>query len=785
MSGWFRGKHKGLRIAAIAVGAAGLLAAAVIGYAILNLNSLIERNQKRILARVSATLGRPVQVHQLAAQVGWGASIEVTGLTIADDAAFSQRPFVEAGEVSVEVEFLPLLTGEARVSRLVLIKPAIRILKNTSGAFNIGTLGGTQNAPAETTEGPSTLSGASRAALATLSINELSIEDATLLYKDTSETGEPIRIRHLDLDATDLSATAPFEATLKLAVLGEVQNVTIFGKVGPLLRGATFDTARIPVDLTVEAGPTTLDRVSKLASVGSSIPAQLSLPDPVSIEGTIKGSLDRLALRAKSDLSQDRVAYGDVFNKPAGTAMTLDAKGEWAGGEFSITGAHLGLADLDLTASHVSLGNPPSAKIDTDSFSLAMLSRTVVPLGSLSLSGKCEIDGSVKLDNGSPAIDATVTLAQVAVQPPKLPRLTDVTGKIRFIKNTATIERTTFAVGSAKGSLEGKATSLQPLAASYVLKADAVKLAEVYPGRPADEVISGLEVTGTVEGEPTSPSVNARVKSVSGKAAGIPYNNFDWAAGYAGGRVSARPLKADLFEGSLSTEADAVLGAMPRFNAAVKMKHVNLDQALPALGLQPVHSVRGYLTGVVAMSGNGAKWEQIKPNLAGNGKLALERGKLVGINIVAVVINKIAAAPGVSQLVNAAFMSSHHGLLADPDTELQQASLSFTLASQRITTHDLTVQSPGYGITGDGWFDMDKNINMTGDISFTFGLTVAIPMLVAGRIPVIIVLPDIPKLAERVAIGAVNAPINIIKGGVNGIRGGLNGVGNTLKDWFH
>ncbi|MGC2301728.1 hypothetical protein, partial [Candidatus Binatus sp.] len=153
----------------------------------------------------------------------------------------------------------------------------------------------------------------------------------------------------------------------------------------------------------------------------------------------------------------------------------------------------------------------------------------------------------------------------------------------------------------------------------------------------------------------------------------------------------------------------------------------------------------------------------------GSGRLAIADGKLMGVNIVADALNAVAAAPGVSQIVNVAFMSSHHGLLVDPNTELQSASMSFQQVGPRSTTHDLFAQSPDYAITADGWFDMDKNMDMSCDIRLALGLQVAIPVTVSGKLPGVRVLPDVPTLAERVAMGAINTPGNIIRGGVNAV----------------
>jgi hypothetical protein len=108
--------------------------------------------------------------------------------------------------------------------------------------------------------------------------------------------------------------------------------------------------------------------------------------------------------------------------------------------------------------------------------------------------------------------------------------------------------------------------------------------------------------------------------------------------------------------------------------------------------------------------------------------------------------------------------------------------MSFQLAGPRFTTHDLFARSPDYQINGDGWFDMDKNVDMNADIQLSLGMKVAIPVSVTGKLPGVRVLPDAPKLAERVAMGAINTPGNIIRGGVNAVGsvfGGGSSKGST------
>src|SRR5208283_2745063 len=419
--------------------------------------------------------------------------------------------------------------------------------------------------------------------------------------------------------------------------------------------------------------------------------------------------------------------------------------GTWSE-QLEIASVNLKLSDLELTASRFSGGGPQplSAQIDSNSFNLANLSPMINAAAGYGVAGMSEIHGTAKLDTNAPAMDGTVTLKQVAVKlGPSWPGgISDLNGKIRFTDGIEVIEPTSFTFGSAHANLEGRVESISPLKASYALKADSVKLAQIiaFTGRQPGDVINQLVVKGTADGQVTSPRMSATIQSTDGSLENASYRDLNLTAAYLDGRASARPLNVGVFGGSLTADADAVFGASPTFNIALVMKNLNIEQALRSQNIDAASTVHGFLTGNVAASGSGADWNRIKPTLRGSGRVAIANGKLVGVNIVADALNAVASAPGVSQLVDVGFRSSHHGLLVDPDTELQSASMTFQQVGPRFTTHDLVAQSPDYTITGDGWFDMDKNIDMKSDIRITLGLQVAIPVSVTGKLPAVLVL---------------------------------------------
>ncbi len=756
---------------------AALIVVIAVAYAFFSLTSIVAANRDRILKLAGAALGRPVFINEMRASLGWGVSVEITGLRIADDPAFSQLPFFTADEVSLRLKFFPLLFGRARFRQLDIVQPEIRVLRNASGELNLGTLGNAREKTAGTKA-----SSNSASALARLAIKQLNIDGANVIYNDLSQPAKPIKLHGLDLSIENFRADAPFDVSLKFGFLGR-DNVDVHGKVGPLLARGMFLLKRVPADLSFALGPFEIDKLRKLTDIGKKIPAELAMPDPISIAGSLKGPFDDLAFEVRSDLTGQRIAYAPKFDKPAGVMMMISAQGTRTRqpAEIKIASAEIKLATLDLRATKIAIAPPAlAAQIDSNAFGLGDVAALIPTAGRYGISGSGELHGTAEIAGGKPNFDGAIVFHTVGIKSPpgKLPPIANFSGTVRCAGTRATVEPTTFTLGSSHLSFKGNLDSITPLNAAYSMTADALHLDELHPGRPPGEVMNQVAISGTVTGAPDSPQVTARIASPDGTVNRVTYQHLNLDADYNRGRLHAHPLQADVFGGSLVANINAVIAGAPSFGIGMKLHRIDLEPALRSQHISAANWVHGLLTGNVSLTGRGAQWRQIKPTLSGSGTLQLVNGRLVGVNIVALAINGIAGAPGVSQLLDATFMSSHSGMLADPDTELTNASLSFVLSGPRITTHDLMVQSQFYGITGDGWFDMNKNIDMDSDIQLTFGLSVAIPVWVKGQLPAVIVMPNLPKLTERIAMGAISAPGRILKGGMSAV-GAIFGGGSS------
>ena len=85
---------------------------------------------RRLESDLTAALGRPVKVGNLSLSLLSG-SVAADDISIADDPAFSQSPFVQAKSLKVGVELIPLIFSKTlNVTDLTLNQPEISLVKS-------------------------------------------------------------------------------------------------------------------------------------------------------------------------------------------------------------------------------------------------------------------------------------------------------------------------------------------------------------------------------------------------------------------------------------------------------------------------------------------------------------------------------------------------------------------------------------------------------------------------------------------------------------------------------
>ncbi len=826
-----------IRTAIIVISVIVAVVAAVVIYAVLNLNGIIQKQRGLILTKASDAVGRKVDVQDIHASLGWGVIADLRGVTIADDPGFSQTPFVQAADVYARVALMPLLSHRVEVEQVSLKQPVVHIIRNQRGQLNVSSIGKSKPATGEsvapapaapppaagtplkgaplTQAGPQGQPSAGPGALGEISVSSLTVEDATIVYQDAGAA--PVTVSAVNLEVENLGVSTPIDIKLSLAALGTAKNLSLTGKVGPLITNGVIDMVALPLAFSFDVGPVTMAQLKAVPQIAKALPPQLQLTNPVTASIKVDGNPQTVAFNLATDLTGNQVVYTGVLDKATGVPLKLTAAGtrkdSVAGPQVEIQSATLVLGDLNLKAAQIQLGQNPSARVDSNRFDLAAMGKMLVALSKYNASGKAEIHALVRMVQKQPQVDGVVTLASVTVTPPgKRSIVGGLSGDIKMAGKSAVAGPLAFNLGSGHAKLTVNAQSIQPISASYDFSADVVKPAELTanpkPDAAADH-LDQLAVKGTVRGTTSAPTVTAMVTSPSGVAQNIAYRNLAVDATYGGQAVTISSLKVAAFSGTLDGNARATLGAAPVFNVGLNLHGIDLQQALVSQKSKAADTVRGQLTGQVRVAGRGDTFDKIKPTLSGNGQMAVANAKLIGVNIGAQAMRKVQGVPGIDTLVTPSIVARHPGLFNSPDTNLTELGLTFVIQGPKITSHDIKAVTPDYSALADGWFDLDKNIDMKAHLLLSQELSrelmsekknvvylaneqkqVDIPVQISGQLPKPSVQPDIQFLAQRAAGHLVQKQASklfdkYLGGNSKNGSSGSNPLGGALNKLFH
>ncbi len=804
-------------IAAAIVGAVVIFAGAILFYAATNLNSIIAERRQNILDKVSTALGRKVHADDIKVSLGWGILADVTGVQVADDPEISKKPFIEASNVYTRLQLLPLLARRIEVTEVVLDKPVIRIVQTRDGEFNVSTLGrnkvhteqesqpggkGEGEGGGANQESPMAEAGKAPATLGSLQVQNFSINDGTLTY-ETQGAPEAATINAINLKLRDFVFNAQFTVAVTFAALSDQQNFDLSATIGPLINNGVIDVDAIPISATAKVGPILLTQLKTIPMLAKSIPPPLSISGPVSFDATADGTVQSIKFNVSSDLSAPAIAFGDSFAKPADTPLKISAEGSRTDAAVTVTLANITAGDLEAKATDIKIGHgTTAAHVDTNNFDIGSLAKMVPALGKYNLSGKTEIHSAATLANGKVSADGTVALAGVGISMPdqKAPPLTNLSGNIKLEGTGADVGPLTFNLGAQNATVKSHIDQFQPLVMSYELNANAVRLADLAPSRPPDEVINQLFAKGAVSiGSVTGPTVDSDITSPSGNLANVPYQNLNLSVSLKEKQVRVTTLRLKAFSGDIVATGNTWLEASAPMEASISFTNIDVQQALDSQKSKAAGTVRGALGGNIKVSAKTGTFDEMKPTFRGNGSLTLTNGKLVGVNVGGQALSKVQNLPAIGNLVPDSVIKNHPELFSNPDTDIQQASLTFVLEGPRITSHDIKMQTVDYNLLGDGWFDMDKNIDLAArivlspqfskelieqkkEVAFVANKDgqIDIPLQVVGQLPKPQVLPNVTELAQRAANHAVQAQGQKYLGKVFGKKGLPGGLGKFL-----
>jgi AsmA protein len=370
----------------------------------------VNRFKPTLETDMTNALGRKVAVGNIGLSILSG-GVTVDDVVIADDPRFSQTAFLQAKQLTVGVDLLPLIfSKKLQVRSFTVTDPQVSLLRSPQGTWNYSSLGKASSSSAKTASTPASSTGGS-APPSEFSVDTLKISDGTIVIGTVGARGKTQTYQNVDLDASNLSYTSqfPFKFSAKTPRGG---SITLDGKAGPINSedaSLTPLNAQITVHNLDLAATGVVDPSAGLGGVVDFSGNISSNGQQANSDGTVQANQVKLVAGGHPSAVQVNFKYATQYDlkRQSGTLQTGDVRigkaeahltgtYDMAGAtttlEMKMTGQSMPVSDLEgfLPAAGVTL--PSGASLKGGNLDL-----------SLSISGpvdKLVIAGPVNLANG-------------------------------------------------------------------------------------------------------------------------------------------------------------------------------------------------------------------------------------------------------------------------------------------------------------------------------------------------------------------------------------------------
>jgi uncharacterized protein involved in outer membrane biogenesis len=746
--------------------------------AVLNINSYIRRNRDYLMQQAEKAVGRQIQVENIEVNIWNGIGIRFENFKLADDPAFSSEWFVRAKDLQANVKLLPLLRRDVQVKKLILNEPAINLIRNRHGVYNFSTIGPTEENKKAQSEVSRDKAARQRAAFL---VSLVEISRGVLRYRDLG-VGTDLPIQQLDLRVKDLDFKRPFSINLAAAIFAPKQNVNLKMLIGPF--SAQSDYNKVALDGEININPLDLNQVKK------AVPKMVSaLPKDFEIGGIFKvadlkfkGTLHDLSLNGSIEGTQGAVNYGKSFQKPAGIPLTVEGAAHYSNDKLAIRQAVLKLHTLTLQAKgDIVPGNPPviNLSLAAEPTSLQGWEKLIPAVGDYRIKGNMDLRATVRgpvASGTSPQIQGNLALQNAAVNVPGMPKpIENLNAVVNFSGQRAELKETNFNLGVSPIRLAAVIDKFSPLAVSYNLKSSELALADIQAllqEERRSDVLRNVSSDGQITAIKGQTTVAGRIVSSDGRLYGTDYKNLDAELSYGNRTAVIRNFRANALNGSLRLAGEYGFD-VSKFSVGSEFKGIDLVQLYQYFN-QEQRDIRGNLNGNLKLSGIGDKWQEIKPNLRGDGQMEVLQGTLLNFNIADAVLSGATGIPGLANLINPAVRQKYPETFNSKDTVFKDLQSQISVGDSRLNFKNLRIAAAEFKLEGDGWADFDRRVDIRGVVRFSPELSsdiakavrqirllfnknneLEIPFILAGQLPNVRPRPDTSYLTKSLQRGLV------------------------------
>jgi AsmA protein len=437
--------------------------------------------------QLSSALGRKVTLGNLSFSVFSG-SLVADNISIADDPAFSAKPFLQAQSLHIGVEVMPLLLHrQLLVTSFVADSPSINLVHNAQGVWNFSNIGSTA---ASRTQSPE-----KETALPNFTVGQMQVVNGTAVVSDLPSTGPPFTYSNLNLSVQQFSFAKAFPFLLTASLPGGGL-LDVHGNAGPVNQQDASETA-LGANISLKHfDPVAAGVVEKSQgfSMLADITAQVtSNGQTLDSKGTVRAANLQLVADGSPAPSPVDITYTITHNLTARSGQITDLAIQTGGVAVHVTGTYAIKGAQTILALHLAAPNLPINQVEA----LLPAAGVRLPSGSRLQGGTLSANLAINGPSTAPTISGPVEVDNT--------RLTgfDLSSKIGGLKPVSGSQGgTEIQKVSANVNSSAQGTHIENLYASIPLLGTATGAGTVAPGGALNfELVAKLNTTSGVGGQ--------------------------------------------------------------------------------------------------------------------------------------------------------------------------------------------------------------------------------------------------------------------------------------------
>ena len=375
----------------------------------------------RLESELTDALGRQTKVGNLSLSLLSG-GVKADDISIADDPAFSQTPFVQAKSLTVGVEMIPLIFSKSlHVTDLTLNEPQINLVRSENGEkWNFSSLGNKNSGrehkatPAKPTGAKSAEPGPSESAGGNpnLSVAKLSVDDGRLAIS-RARSSEKTRVYdkvNINVSSFSFDSSFPFKLTSNLPSGGTLKLEGTAGPIDAEDAALTPLQAKVSIEQMNLATSGFIDPASGISGIADFDGTVASDGHEAKTSGTLKATKLQVVEKGKPAGKPIEIQYATTYDltRKTGTITqgditlgkaishlkgTYDTRGTTTSVNMKLNGQGMPVDDLEAMLPALGVILPPGSQLKGGTLNT-----------DLTISGpvnKLVTTGSIKLENSA------------------------------------------------------------------------------------------------------------------------------------------------------------------------------------------------------------------------------------------------------------------------------------------------------------------------------------------------------------------------------------------------